>query len=187
MVAGRKEAGDRNVLPSRHSPFPSMVLSPRTFCFERSALRMFSFPCTCRCDSLPSDVPFFIWENPRCVLRDGHTRSRNDQHVQTPAFSLQTEPGFALPPDGRDQRSQGRPGAACGGSGGPGPEPEPERRERRAGTGTCRDRSALSLLGTAAPAGSTAALLERLCAASLLWGGGMNRTEPPMVQLAETA
>lgn len=101
MIAGRKEAGDRNVLPSWHSPFPSLFLSFWAFCFKGSALRMFSFSCTCRCDSLPRDVSFFIWENPWCVLRDGHTRPRNNQHVQTSAIFLQTKPAgriFAISP-----------------------------------------------------------------------------------------
>lgn len=36
-----------------------VFLSFWAFCFKGSALRMFSFTCFCRCNCLPSDVPFF--------------------------------------------------------------------------------------------------------------------------------
>lgn len=83
-----------------HPPFTSVVLRSWAFCFKGSTLWMLSFLYTCKCDSLPSDVPFFIWENIWCVLRDGHTRPRNYRHVQTSAIFLQTKPAgriFAIP------------------------------------------------------------------------------------------
>lgn len=162
MVAGRKEAEGRNVLPSWHSPFPSVALSSWAFCFEGSALRMFSFSCTCRCDSLPSDVPFFIRENPRCVLQGGHTRLRNYQRIQTPAIFFQTKPAgriFAIPP--RQQRSglAGTPGRFCGlGWRRARARARAARETWESGAGTCRDqdvpgpeRAGAALLGTAAP------------------------------------
>lgn len=87
--------------PAQDSPLCWLLASFWAFCFKGSALRMFSFSCTCRCDSLPRDVSFFIWENHWCVLWDGHTRPRNYQHVQTSAIVLQTQPAgriFAISP-----------------------------------------------------------------------------------------
>lgn len=158
---------------------PPRFLSSWAFCFKGSALRMFSFPCTCRCDSLPSDVPFFIWENPWCVLRDGHRRPRNYQHVQTPAISLQTKPAgriFCHPLPERAEMSS-RSGARvlipAEARAGPGPEPA-------AGEGDVR-----GLLGcVCARHGSPGLTARLLCCRgssvfiSLLHDGGMNCADP---------
>lgn len=93
LQAGRRQA----IGMCRHrSTLRSLLfvfLSFWAFCFKGSALRMFSFTCTCRCNSLPSDAPFFlIWENPRRVLQDGPMKPGSYQHTLASAISLQTKP-----------------------------------------------------------------------------------------------
>lgn len=102
MIAGRKEAGDGNVLPSWHS-----LHSPPWFWglgdFVSRAAFSGCFHSRILADvTLRSDVPFFVWENAWCVLRDGRTRPRYYQHIQTSAIFLQTKPaGRILPSPSR--------------------------------------------------------------------------------------
>lgn len=149
-----------------HPPFTSVVLRSWAFCFKGSTLWMLSFLYTCKCDSLPSDVPFFIWENIWCVLRDGHTRPRNYRHVQTSAIFLQTKPAgriFAIAPETAEisARSGARVLFVPEARAGPRPEPAAQPGLGRQGR---RARTALLCLCSAQQprADSMAALLERL-------------------------